>query len=88
VEQPPADRAEDPLPKEERQPDREQERREDPGPDRQADEARDSLDLVRDLLELRLGQLDVGLDEAPAGVARRADLGTQARWLGWRRRRG
>jgi hypothetical protein len=84
VEQAPADRAEDPLPEKQRQPDREQQPGEDPRPDRQADEARDALDLVRDLLELRLGQLDVRLDESPAGVERRADLRPQP---GRRRRR-
>jgi hypothetical protein len=84
VEQAPADRAEDPLPEEQRQPDRKQQPGEDPRPDGQAGEARDPLDLVGDLFELGLGQLDVSLDEAPAGVASRADLGPES---GRRRRR-
>ena len=84
VQQPPADRPEDPLPEEQRQADREEQPGEDRRADREPAERRDTLDLVGDLLELGLRELDVGLDEAAARGDRGRDLGAQSgRWR-WR----
>jgi hypothetical protein len=74
VENSPADRAEEPLAEEQRQPDREQQAGDDGGRDRNASEDRDPFDLVDDLADLGLDQGDVRLEQALGRVLRRADL--------------
>ena len=79
MEDPPPDRAEDPLAEEQRQPDRKEQsggsRRGDgdPGIDR------DPLDLIDDLADLGLPQLDVGTNEALDRILRCPELLEQAR---------
>jgi len=74
MEDPPADRAEDPLAQEQRQPDS----KEKSGGNRRADGdpgvGRDPLDLVSNLAELGLRQLDVGTNEAPCRILRGPEL--------------
>ena len=77
-EDPPADRAEDPLAEEQRQPDPEQEDGEDRGADGDPDEDRGALRGVADLLELGPRQLDVRVDQPLRRVTGRADLLAQA----------
>ena len=79
MQQPPADRPEDPLPEEQRQADAEEQPGEDRGADREPAEGGDALDLVADLLELGLRELDVGLDEAAARGNRWPRSGRAAR---------
>jgi len=60
MEDPPPDRAEDPLAEEQRQSDREEESRGDRRADGKPGIDRDPLDFVDDLTELGLRQLNVG----------------------------
>ena len=75
MEHAPADRAEQPLPEEQRRADDGEDAREQQDRDGDPDEGRDPLDLATDGLGLGLGQVDVGDDQPHAGVAGRADLG-------------
>ena len=81
MEDPPPDRAEDPLAEEQRQPDRNEES----GGNRRGDGDpridRDPLDLIDDLADLGLPQLDVGTDEALDRILRCPELLEQARWI-------
>ena len=79
MEDPPPDRAEDPLPEEQRQPDGEQEPRGNRHADGDPDIDGDPLDLVDHLAELGLPQLDVRTDEALQRVLRRPELPEEAR---------
>jgi hypothetical protein len=85
MEDPPADRAEDPLPEEQRQADREEEGGRDPRGDGNAAEDGDLLDLVEDLADLGLRQVYMRADEPLARCLRRADLFAEARRLFGRR---
>jgi hypothetical protein len=62
MEDPPPDRAENPLAEEQRQSDREEEPRGDRRADGEPGIDRDPLDLVDDLAQLGLRQLDMGAD--------------------------
>ena len=79
VEDPPADRPEQPLPEEHGRAEHEQDDDEDQQADRAADERGQLRNGSADLRELGLGEVDVGVDEPPERVPRGSELGTNAR---------
>ena len=84
VDHTPADRAEEPLPDQQRRADDEQEDGEDDEHERQGAERQDPTDLAGDRAGFGLGELDMGEDQDPCRIKRGLELFAQARRLGAR----
>jgi len=78
VQDPPADRSEQPLGHKERRADEGEDEREQDDEDRDTDEGRDLGDLALDGRRLGLGEIDVGNDEPTSGVTGEAELVAQS----------
>src|SRR3954452_3383930 len=82
MEEAPADRSEDRLADEHRDPDDRQEDREDDEHEGCRTGGSDTTDLARDRGRFCLGKIDVGDDEGHPGIADGTELGAQTgRWL-------